>query len=70
MLSRGDLRRVAGLLGVKVTDLFEGDVEITNDSPDAFYRERCVDEILGYLSKMSNDEMRLAADFMRFLIER
>jgi len=52
MLSRGDLRRVAGLLGVRVVDLFEGDdddIEISNTSPNALYREKHKARILPFL---------------------
>jgi len=57
-ISRIDLHRAIGFLGITLTDLYGDDIEISNNSPVALYRERCADEVLDYLAKMPNDEMR------------
>jgi len=59
MLSRNDLRRAAGFMGVPIVDFLDDDIEISNNSHAALYRKRCEHEILGCLAKMSNDEMDL-----------
>ena len=59
MLSRNDLRRAAGFMGATIIDFLDSDSEISNDSHTALYRGKCIDGILDFLKKMSNDEIDL-----------